>query len=637
MARRRTTTLPILLLLAMATAYGGTLVSSSSTPGTTAYLQATPWASPVPSDSILYEAVAPAVRDDVVAATDQMLSRYTISASFHPSGASSGGMIPSSPWASPPAAPLASPATVPAGGVIATPVPGTMTTPVVPVASPAAGAVASPAPADAAIESQATITGSQELWFVNGTGAPLPELYLRLYPNLRQYDGGRMVVRDITVDGVPVAPEPPPLYSVPGATPLALPQAGDADLILLRIPLGAAIPPGGGATVGMAFTTTVPTATPDGSGLFAFTPDTGTWALGHWFPILAGYGPTTGWELDPPGAWSDPVFSNTALFDVTLTTPRDLVLVTTGVQVEESDLGEHRVRRFVSGPVREFAIVADDDFASVSTQVGDTVVTSYYNPEDAAGGAQVLEWGAQSLAVFTELFGPYPYATLDLVAVPNVTGFEFPQLVWIGADFYADPEGSGSRPGAIEFLVAHEVSHQWWYGLVGSNPHRHSFLDEGLAEYSGVLYFERQHGAAAAREQLDRGLRLRYATMVLTTGDQVVDRPSVDFPDESAYYATVYRKGGLGFAALRREIGDVAFFTGLRDYAGTERFAVATPDDLRAAFERASGRGLWDFWHLWFGAASGRVEIVMEPAVASPAAVASPVASPVAAVPDPLP
>ena len=57
------------------------------------------------------------------------------------------------------------------------------------------------------------------------------------------------------------------------------------------------------------------------------------------------------------------------------------------------------------------------------------------------------------------------------------------------------------------------------------------------------------------------------------------------------------------------------------------RFRVATPNDLRSAFEASSGRDLGAFWRLWFETASGRVEIVMAPEPATPAP-ATPVASP---------
>lgn len=605
MVRRRTANLLIVFVLVLATASGMVASAPSRAERSARSQAATPQANPVSSDTFLYKAVSPDYRSEVMTATSGRLSRYTITATFHPPGTASIDMIQATPWASPVATPEASPVTGPASVVDTTPI----------------------APVD-----QATITGIQKLRFVNDTGDPLTDLHFRLYSNLRQYDEGRMEIHNLTVDGQEVQPESPPLYSVPPSTPVATPSPDQADLILLRIPLSDPLAPGATTTVEMEFTTTVPVDPPDGTGLFRFAPDTGSWTLAHWFPILAGYDPASGWETDPPAAWSDLTFSNTALFDVTLTAPGDLVLVTTGVEVEHERQGERQVRRFVSGPVRDFPIVADPNLVSSSTEVNGTTVTSYYTPQNAAGGEQILEWAAQALAVFTELFGPYPYTTLDVVAVPAMIGYEFPQLIFIGADFYPDPIASGSRPGAIEFLVAHEVAHQWWYGLVGSNPHRHAFLDEGLAEYSAVLYFEQKYGMEAADAQLNNGLVLRYATMLITDEDYVADQPTTEFPDLLTYYTTVYRKAGLGFAALRAEIGDEAFFEGVRQYAETMRFEVATPDDLLIAFEETSGRNLDAFWHLWFETASGRVEIVMEPESATPAPatpVASPVASPV--------
>ena len=601
-ARRGTHNLLIILVLVLVTAYGGLAGTSLSSHHPAATTRATPEATPADITNELYEAVAPAHRQDVIAATEGRISQYTIRATLRPPGSETAG-TPATPWASP-------------------------------VATPASSGTATP---PALTEPAATITGVQELRFVNDTGTPLQDLYFRLYPNLRQYDEGRMEVWDITVDGIVVQPESPPLYSVPASTPVATPAAEDADLILIRVPLADPLAPGDATTVEMRFTTTVPVDPPDDTGLFRYMPETGSWTLAHWFPILAGFDPEHGWETDPPAAWSDLTFSNTALFDVTLTAPDDLVLVTTGVELEGEAHGGQQLRRFASGPARDFAIVADSDLIAVDAEVDGTTVTSYHHPQNAAGGEQILTWATQSLAVFTEMFGPYPYTTLDVVAVPHMIGYEFPQMIFIGSDYYPDPVASGTRPGAIEFLVAHEVAHQWWYGMVGSNIHRHAFLDEGLTEYSAVIYFEKQYGSDAAQGQLDQGLTLRYATMLLTAVDQVVDQPTSKFPDLVTYYTTVYRKAGLGFAALRSEVGDKAFFAALQDYAASHRFDVATPGDLLAAFEDASSRELDAFWHLWFETASGQVKIVMEPETATPASatpatpeVAMPGSSPVA-------
>jgi hypothetical protein len=596
---------PSLVLVLVTVAASSVLASSPTTMRFAPRPLGTPLASPIPDTALLYEAVSPDYRSEVMAATADRLSRYTISATFHPPGPPLTSTLQATPAASPAIAPAASPRT--------TSMPGAGATPQAPTAQ------------------QATITGTEELRFVNDTGVALPELYFRLYPNLRQYGDGRMVVRDITVDGVPVDPQGPPLYSVPASTPVATADAESADLILLRLPLAAPLAPEATATIRLGFTTTIPVEPVDGTGLFQFMPDTGRWTLGHWFPILAGYDPISGWETEPPAAWSDVTFSNTALFDVMLTAPDDLVLVTTGVEVEGAVEKPQQRRRFVSGPARDFVIVADPALISTSTDVNGTKVVSYYVPHDAVGGAQILAWGTQALVVFTELFGPYPYTTLDLVEVPGVIGYEFPQLIFLGADYYADPITAGSRPGAVEFLVAHEAAHQWWYGLVGNNPHRHAFLDEGLAEYASFLYFEREHGVELTEEQVNRALRVPYATMILTAGDQIVDQPSAAFSDEGTYVTTVYWKAALAFAALRAEIGDGAFFAGLRQYADTWRFAVANPGDLQAAFEDASGQDLEVFWHRWFETARGRVAIVMEPAPATP--VVSPSATPPRATP----
>jgi len=130
--------------------------------------------------------------------------------------------------------------------------------------------------------------------------------------------------------------------------------------------------------------------------------------------------------------------------------------------------------------------------------VGGTTVTGYADPDHVAGNHEILAYATQALATYNDLFGPYPYTELDVVEVPSTVGFEFPELVLIGSEFFDDPAHASSRVGAVELLVAHEVAHQWWYGLVGNNHHQHAFLDEGLAEYASFLYFEREHGTAAA-------------------------------------------------------------------------------------------------------------------------------------------
>jgi aminopeptidase N len=149
------------------------------------------------------------------------------------------------------------------------------------------------------------------------------------------------------------------------------------------------------------------------------------------------------------------------------------------------------------------------------------------------------------------------------------------------------------------------VAHQWWYGVVGNDQYVHAFLDEAMANASSVLYFRERYGEAAYAQQVDINLKLPYFAMLFTQGDQIVDYPTDAFPDMNTYAATVYGKGALGFDALRQTIGDAAFFAGLQRYYVAQRFTIATPDDMLAAFEAASGKDLTAFWHHWFEAPEG--------------------------------
>lgn len=436
----------------------------------------------------------------------------------------------------------------------------------------------------------AMLTGEQDLLFVNGTGVALPDLYVRLYANEDINADGGLVVQDVTVDDVSVAPE----LSV-----------GDT---VLRVALAAPVAPGGTVRVQMAFTTTIPVSPSQGYGMFGYATEQGTFSLAaHWYPILAGYDPTTGWVLAPPSRIGDPVFSNAALYDVGLTAPAGLILVTSGREVGTEDRSGRTRHRYVTGPARDFTIVGDNDFASLSEEVDGTTLTSYFDPSRPEGGREILREAAQALALFNDLFGAYPYVELDLVEMPlrGAAGIEFPQLIYVDDNYYARAAGEPAEPGRTASVVAHEVAHQWWYGLVGNDQYAHAFTDEGLTNYVTTVYYEKVYGPERGQLEIDRLLKAPYFALLFSGEDQIVDQPTDDFRN-GTYGVTIYCKAALGFGAIRADIGDDAFFGALTAYAARFRFAVATPDDLLAAFNQAAGRDLNELWRHWFEAAEGR-------------------------------
>jgi len=437
------------------------------------------------------------------------------------------------------------------------------------------------------------IAGTESIDYVNNTGGTLTTLPFRLYANGADEDIDSVVVDDVTVDGTAVEP--------------ALTVANSVMTLPLEEPLAA----GSKITVSLSFSATLPIDTSDHYGIFGIDTKTGSWALAHWYPIVAGWDPASGWELDPTSVNGDPIFSNTALYDVTISTPDTWAVVTTGSVIENRLAGSERTRRFLTGPVRDFTIVADSDFESTSTVVDGTIVTSWFNPGTEQVGRAVLTYAAQSLALYNSLIGPYPYDEFDIVPVElyGAAGVEFPQMIYIGQSYYVGDQVP-SEPSYLDFTVAHEVLHQWWYGLVGNNQYIHAFTDEGLTNFiSSKVYFTRVYNARYGDRTFDDAVASPFKATIARGDDQIVDQPTDDFPSERGYVYAAYSKAPMGFDVIYNEIGDKAFFEALHAYFQTFEFGIAQPDDLLAAFEKASGKDLTALWDHWFQQAAGANDV----------------------------
>jgi hypothetical protein len=433
------------------------------------------------------------------------------------------------------------------------------------------------------------VRGTVTVAWTNTTGETIDALPFRLYANGPAEGHDAMRVTSATRDGVPVAPEP----------------SGNGTTV--SIPLDPALAPGETATVALAYTLDVPVGSREQYGILNITPGRGTWALAQWYPVIAGRDPEGGWVLDPPSVFGDPIFSDIASYDVTFRAPADWRVVSTGITIETTERGAIAERRIVTGPVRDITLVLDNDFESVETEVNGTTITSWYQPGHERVGQAVLTYAAQALAYFNELIGPYPYATLDVVPVDlfGAAGVEFPQLIYIGASYYRE-DYDLSVPNGLDFTVAHEVLHQWWYGLVGNNQYDHAYIDEGLTNFmSSELYFTAMYGPEAGEAMARRYLENPFESHNRAAPDVVVDTPTDAFPSNSDYSYAAYQKAPMGFKAIYEAIGHDAFADAVQRYYAEHRFTTATPDDLLAAFEAASGRDLDDLWTHWFEEAHG--------------------------------
>jgi aminopeptidase N len=141
----------------------------------------------------------------------------------------------------------------------------------------------------------------------------------------------------------------------------------------------------------------------------------------------------------------------------------------------------------------------------------------------------------------------------------------------------------------LEFTVAHEVAHQYFAGLVGSDPINAPVVDESLAQYTALLYMEWKHGRAVAEQMRQEALVSAYHMLRMSGGkDAPADRPTSGFEDSLQYGALVYGKAPLLHHASRKLIGDEAFFKGLRAYVDRYRFKWTCEDCFTQELAKAS-------------------------------------------------
>jgi aminopeptidase N len=270
-----------------------------------------------------------------------------------------------------------------------------------------------------------------------------------------------------------------------------------------------------------------------------------------------------------------------------------MVVVASGVTLNTIDNPDRsRTWQITGGPLRDMTVIAGP-FEAISETAAGAVVTAYYRAGHAVAGQTVLAHATASLRLYSQLYGPYPYTELDVVEAPlNLRGMEYSGLILIGEDLYQNEREF------LTFLVAHEVGHQWWYGLVGNNPYLHPWLDEGLTEYGAFDYYRGVFGQAKAEQLLTGRWQIPFEIAANGGVDGRIDRPARDF-DPVSYELLVYAKAALFFNALREKLGEEMYFRILQTYLEENRYGIATPQIFLETAQRVSGQNLNDLTEQW--------------------------------------
>jgi aminopeptidase N len=324
-----------------------------------------------------------------------------------------------------------------------------------------------------------------------------------------------------------------------------------------------------------------PTATGFGSFAFSTQPDGSPWI----WTLSEPYGARDWWPCkDHPSDKADSV-------DVLITCPANLLAVSQGKLVSVTDNGngtktfhwQHRypiATYLVSLAVAKYSVFTDWYRYSAADSME---VVHYVLPSLSPTSRQYLSQAVPMLAMFSDLFGQYPFIREK---------YGHAQFGWGGGMEHQTITSLGSFS---EGIVAHELAHQWFGDMITMRSWRDIWLNEGFATYAVALYNERRYGWQEYRSSMNAQMNsARQAVGTVRVADTSTVAKLFD-------NRLVYAKGATVLHMLRRVVGDSLFFAALKSYATDPRFMfkTASTEDLQGVFESVCRTDLSYFFRQW--------------------------------------
>ena len=212
------------------------------------------------------------------------------------------------------------------------------------------------------------------------------------------------------------------------------------------------------------------------------------------------------------------------------------------------------------------------------------LVENYIYPEDSAYAYQGIASLEPAFKLFSEKFMPYPYADEK---------YGHAQFSW----------GGGMEHQTVSFvsnfefyLLAHELAHQWFGDYITCGSFQDIWLNEGFAVFAEGLATEELF----SNEDFIEWKKYRIGRITSQAGGSV-------FVDDTTDIWRIfdgrlsYSKAGMVLQMLRTQIGDSAFFKGVRNYLADEKLAnnFAFTSDLQKHFEATSNKNLTYYFNEW--------------------------------------
>ena len=360
-----------------------------------------------------------------------------------------------------------------------------------------------------------------------------------------------------------------------------------------------------------------------------------TWRMG-WYPLLLS--PEEAWcenegRLVPCSGETFPFSWPAAFYTARIWLPEDFDLLCGADHVEpisEVPTLEERpgdlcgYHAWNDAPARTFAITAGPAYERFVLSTSLVPIEVFFRAGHEEEARLFASYASEILDDYERRFGPYPRARLVIVENPNRQGLSMAAdgIVWLSDLFFT--HRNVTLPGILnrycEFVLAHEIAHQWWGLSLGVDHNAETWLSEGLSQYLAISYYERRHDAFGPNlfcpvgegllEDLIRSqfgfMNLRehevefpYLRAVTREFDEALIKPWTEVQYDNASLVRIYDKGYLVARTLAAAVGEETFEEGLRTTAERFRDLEFGVEDLQAVLEEKAECSLADLFRVW--------------------------------------
>ena len=484
------------------------------------------------------------------------------------------------------------------------------------------------------------LTGFETLLYKNNSPQTLTFIYMHVWPNAYKNDETALAkqLKRTDKDKIGTA-DPKDLGSMEGldfkingqvVKWTFTPEHQD----IVRIDLPQALAPGASITLTTPFQVNIPSGSISRLGHIGQS-----YQITQWYPKPAVYD-QNGWNQMPYLNQGE-FYSEYGNFDVEITVPANYVVGATGELQTTSEIAfleekvqqsakklevilaesqsikknssfpetssEWKTIRYTQDRVHDFAWFADKRFLVLKGSVElphskETVTTwAMFTPQNAKLWANSLEYLHDGTYYYSLWNGDYPYKHVTAIdgTISAGGGMEYPMITVIG---------NASSKEELEVVIVHEVGHNWFYGILGSNERVHGWMDEGLNTLNEMRYVQTKYPDNTRFSDMVAGGRfhlndldhhdsgdIMYRSLASFGLDQPLETHSDDFSSFN-YGAIMYQKTGVIFYYLMDYLGAEKFDAAMSAYYQQWKFKHPQPRDLQKVLETESGKDLsWLF------------------------------------------